>query len=79
MKCQECRFWSERLAQAVGGGPVEAYCLVEGGPFSGRYTTGAQGCEQGKSNQFGAIDDPHEDYDEILRLYAEDDAAAQKG
>jgi hypothetical protein len=73
MKCEDCRFWSERLAQAVGGGPVEAYCLVEGGPFSGRYTAGSQGCDKGQSNQYGAVDDPYEDYDELQRLYAADD------
>lgn len=78
IRCRDCRFWSERLAQAVGGGPVEAYCLVDGGPFSGRYTVGAQSCDKGKSNQYGAIDDPYEDTAEILRLYAADDAAAEQ-
>lgn len=76
MKCKNCRFWSERLAQSIGGGPIEAYCLVEGGPFSGRYTTGSQGCDKGKSNQYGAIDtdDPSRSPSVIERLYAEDDA-----
>lgn len=75
IKCRDCRFWSERLAQSIGGGPMEAYCLVEGGRYSGRYTTGSEGCDKGKSNQHGAVDDPSSDYDEIMRLYAEDDAA----
>ncbi len=75
MRCENCRFWSERLAQAIGGGPVEAYCLVQGGPLSGKYTAGYQGCELGKDRPYGAIDDPYEDWKELERLYAEHDAA----
>lgn len=78
MRCENCRFWGERLAYAEGGGPVMAYCLVRAvggnGPLAGKYTAGFQGCEAGKSNQYGAIDTPHEE-DEIARLYAESDAA----
>lgn len=73
MKCRDCRFWSERLAQSIGGAPIEAYCLVEDGPLSGRYTTGNQGCDKGKSNQYGAVDDPYSDFDTMAALYAKDD------
>ena len=80
MRCNDCRFWSERLAQSIGGAPIEAYCLVEDGPFSGRYTQGTQGCDKGKSNEYGAIDDPYTPRAEIERLYAELDAvAAERG
>ena len=73
MKCEDCRFWSDRLAQSIGGGPIEAYCLVRGGPLSGRYTTARQGCDLGKSNQYGSVDCRGEEA-EIARLYAIDDA-----
>lgn len=73
MLCQNCRFWSERLAMSIGGGPMQAYCLVQDGPLSGQYTTGSQGCALGKSNQHGAIDTPGEEAD-IAFLYDTDDA-----
>lgn len=73
MKCSDCRFWSDRLAMAVGGGPVKAVCLVTDGPLSGQYTAGFQGCSLGKSNQYGAVDTRGEE-EEIAALYAEDDA-----
>lgn len=63
---------------SIGGGPMQAYCLVQGGPHSGRYTTGSQGCALGKSNQYGGIDSPGEE-DDIARLYAEDDAEPSDG
>jgi hypothetical protein len=63
---------------SIGGGPMQAYCLVQGGPLSGRYTIGSQGCALGKSNQHGAIDSPGEE-DEIAMLYAEDDAEPTDG
>lgn len=73
MRCENCRFWSERFAYAEGGGPVMAMCLVDTGPLSRKYTAGYQGCEMGKSNQWGAVDCRGEE-EEIARLYAEDDA-----
>ena len=27
--CEGCKFWSERVADAIGCGPVRAYCLNE--------------------------------------------------
>jgi hypothetical protein len=57
---------------------MQAYCLVQGGPLSGRYTIGLQGCAAGKSNQHGAIDSPGEE-DDIAELYEEDDAEPTNG
>ena len=34
--CAGCRFWSEMLAQAIGGGPVTAMCLAEAGRYAVR-------------------------------------------
>ncbi len=42
--CQTCRYWSDRLAQSIGGGSVEAYCFGPGGPQQGKYTTGRMRC-----------------------------------
>jgi hypothetical protein len=78
MKCANCRFWSERLAQAIGGGPVEAYCLVGDGPYRGRYTTATMGCESGKSNEYGAIDDPSMPWGESEKLYDQLDAVEHR-
>lgn len=57
-KCKTCRFWSEMVAQAHGGGPVEALCLAEGGPLSGRYTPGFGRCAGWKHDELGKVDDP---------------------
>jgi len=56
--CKGCRFWSEMIAQAIGGGPVQAMCLAQDGPHSGKYTTGAMRCEKWQEGSLGAIDDP---------------------
>lgn len=56
--CAGCRFWSEMLAQSVGGAGVQAYCLATGGPMSGKYTSGRATCTAWKSGHLGAIDDP---------------------
>lgn len=56
--CEECRFWSEMVAQAINGNPLEALCLADGGPKQGEYTTGRFSCSGFKPNDFGAIDDP---------------------
>ena len=56
--CAGCRFWSEMVAQSIGGGPVEALCLADGGPLSGKYTSGKQSCSGWKSGHLGAVDDP---------------------
>lgn len=56
--CGGCRYWSELLAQAVGGGPLEAYCLAEDGPDGGKYTQERHHCDA-YEDAFGcAIDTP---------------------
>jgi len=57
-KCKNCRYWSEMLAQALDGGPVEAICLNALSPHSGQYTAGIQSCGYWLEATHGAIDDP---------------------
>lgn len=56
--CHGCRYWSEMLAQATGGGPLEAMCLVSDGPLSSQYTTKRQTCEKWAEGSLGAVDQP---------------------
>ena len=63
-KCETCRFWSERLAFAEGGGPVMAYCLAGKAERRDGYTAGRFSCASWKSNHLGAIDDPTHDVDD---------------
>lgn len=72
-KCVNCRFWSEMCARAMGGGPVEALCLAEGGPKQGKYTAEHDGCNGFKPNSYGAIDDPPNYGEEVRRLYVEEE------
>lgn len=70
--CRGCRYWSEMIAQALGGRPVEALCLSEGSR-RGKYTTGHTTCEAWRSGHHGAVDDPP-DYGESTRaLYDGED------
>ncbi len=55
--CSECRYWSARLAYAIGGGPVQAMCLEKDSRHHGKYTTGRMVCAQWAPNDLGAIDD----------------------
>lgn len=59
--CKGCRFWSEMIAQAMGGGPVEAMCLSGTGPRAGRYVTARTTCDAWKSGHLGAVDEPGSD------------------
>ena len=54
--CENCRFWSDKLAQALGGGPVQAYCLAGDGPKAGTYTSGRQTCDKWQDAPLGAVD-----------------------
>lgn len=48
MKCQDCRFWSEMVAQSIGCSPIEALCLNEESPLRMKMTTELNGCQFGK-------------------------------
>lgn len=56
--CKGCKFWSEMIARAHGGGPVEALCLATGGQYSGKYTVASTRCDKWESGENGAIDEP---------------------
>lgn len=72
--CEGCRYWSEMVARSHGGGPVEALCLANEGPRSGKYTTARTTCTSWASGHFGAVDDPP-DYGEAARAaYAAEEA-----
>ena len=58
MKCKNCRFWSEMVAQSIGCGAIEALCLCGESPLRTKMTNGLNGCQFGKENLYGAIDDP---------------------
>lgn len=49
-KCNTCAAWSELIARAIGGGPVEALCLNAVSPHFSKYTTGRMGCEHWTNN-----------------------------
>lgn len=65
-QCDGCRFWSEMVAQAWGGGPMEALCLSEKSPYHSKYTTPRRSCAAWKSNHHGAVDAPP-NYGELAR------------
>lgn len=56
--CHGCRFWSEMIAQALGGGPLQAMCLNPDSPMSGKYTSKRQACGNWREGSLGAVDDP---------------------
>lgn len=64
--CGGCRYWSEMVAQSIGGGYVEALCLAPEGPAKGKYTVSTQTCPSFAKNTLGAVDDPP-DYGESVR------------
>lgn len=74
--CNNCRFWSQMIAQSVGLSPIEALCLGEG-KHRRRYTTGHMTCDGWKDDHFGKVDDPP-DYGEAVRAaYAKEEQAAK--
>jgi hypothetical protein len=48
VKCGHCKFWSERMAQSVGGRPLEALCLSEQSPHSLKYQPSSGKCDFGE-------------------------------
>ena len=67
MKCIDCRFWSEMVARSRNGN-VEAVCLSENSPAKGQMMLETNGCEFGRFNIYGSIDEPG-----IQEVYDEDD------
>jgi len=61
MNCSNCRFWSDKLAKAIGGRGVKAYCLSADGPHNGEYTPGRARCEEWKDAPLGAVDSGSDD------------------
>lgn len=72
--CAGCRFWSEMIAQSIGGGPVEAMCLADDGPLAGKYVTARRTCPAWKSGHFGAVDAPPNYGEETRPLYEAEEA-----
>ena len=56
--CAGCRYWSEMIAKCEGGGSVEAMCLSNTSPLTGKYTHAGRSCEAWESGHHGAVDDP---------------------
>jgi len=78
--CKGCRYWSEMIAMADGGGPIKAMCLSTDGPRNGQFVTGHQTCTDWKSGHYGAVDDPPNYGAEVRPLYdAEDRGAKARG
>lgn len=59
--CKGCRYWSEMLAQCVGGGPVQAVCLCPTSPARGQYMSPSRTCAEWASGHLGAVDEPGQD------------------
>jgi len=76
--CAGCRYWSEMLAHALGGGPVEAMCLAGEGPFQGQYVAGYRTCPSWKSGHYGAVDAPPNFGEETRPLYAREDKRGKR-
>jgi hypothetical protein len=59
--CKGCRYWSEMIAQSLGGGPVQAMCLSATSTYRGQYMSCARMCTEWASGHLGAIDEPGQD------------------
>jgi hypothetical protein len=74
--CENCRYWSAMVAQALDGGPIEALCLCGGGPKRSQFTRATATCERWASNHLGQVDDLDPDYGEAVRAaYAAEERA----
>lgn len=76
--CGGCRYWSEMVARSIGGGPVEALCLCDGGPLQGKYTTERRTCSAWASGHLGAWDDPPNYGEETRAAYAREEERKQR-
>ena len=58
MKCKTCYFWSEMVAQSIGGGPIEALCLNDNSDFHQKMMAETNSCPDWEDGSGGAIDCP---------------------
>jgi hypothetical protein len=77
-QCENCRYWSQMLAQALDGGPIEAWCLSEDGPKRGRYVRANDHCPSWKTNIHGSVDEGHDYGERVRALYAAEEPDAGK-
>lgn len=61
--CKGCRYWSEMVAQSLGGAPVQAMCLSPTSTYRMQYMSGARQCTEWASGHLGAVDEPGQDPD----------------
>ena len=73
MKCETCRYWSDKLAQARGNG-VEAYCLNSESPHNG-YTPARASCGKWEDAPLGAVDSGSDEDPRYGNPYDTGDAA----
>jgi hypothetical protein len=64
--CDNCRFWSQMVAQSIGLSGVEALCLSDTSPHSGAYTRRMSAAPNGGKTLMAAVDEPP-DYGETAR------------
>lgn len=64
-RCDNCRFWSQMVAESYGCEPIKALCLSQGSR-KGIMMPGRGTCEAWKSNHLGQVDDPP-NYGEYVR------------
>jgi hypothetical protein len=76
--CDNCRFWSQMIAQSIGLLGVEALCLSSVSPHSRKFTKAHKSCPAWRENTHGAVDEPP-DYGEMARaLYDTEENTEQK-
>lgn len=56
-KCDNCRYWSEMIAESIGCGPIKALCLSDESPHKGKMTTSNQTCDAWGEATMGTVDD----------------------
>lgn len=56
--CEQCFFWSQRIAEATGTGAIRAMCLNDGSEKCGKMTAENQSCEQFKEGNGRSVDLP---------------------
>ena len=54
--CVECRYWSQMIAQSIGPGPIEAWCLSQ--TQKQRFRRADDTCDDWAKNSHGAVDEP---------------------